>query len=289
MNNHQLPPKDDDFVAFLGRHLVVAIFNYETIETDGKVSSRHTHTVTGWLIEMFDRLFWVTAGHCLKEIDDPLREGHIRVTRCLLMDKFGWKAQHNNEVYYPYELGDAFYLWEPETGFDFAILPLRPFYRDQILKNGNEPINRSNWTHQSDLRFELYRMIGVPEDHVFRTPQSDGYDDVQLQPALMAVNRTTYENVISEDLRVPPKSEEWFFGRLDPGTGNQTVKGMSGGPIFGFRRNQNGQWTYHVAALQSWWDEKKRIIFGCSLPYFGEWLHARFTEFFQTHPDSEPD
>jgi hypothetical protein len=56
---------------------------------------------------------------------------------------------------------------------------------------------------------------------------------------------------------------------------------MSGGPIFGFRRNEDGRLSYHVVALQSWWDEDKRIVFGCSVPFFAE----RVYELMEWQPD----
>jgi hypothetical protein len=48
---------------------------------------------------------------------------------------------------------------------------------------------------------------------------------------------------------------------------------MSGGPIYGFRRDSEGRLLYHVVALQSWWDPKTRNVFGCPVPLFAESLH----------------
>ena len=50
---------------------------------------------------------------------------------------------------------------------------------------------------------------------------------------------------------------------------------MSGGPIYGFRRNDKGRLTYHVVALQSRWWDKRRIVFGCSVPLFAEEVYRQ--------------
>ncbi|MGA2030995.1 MAG: hypothetical protein ABSG68_01960 [Thermoguttaceae bacterium] len=60
-----------------------------------------------------------------------------------------------------------------------------------------------------------------------------------------------------DDLGEPPSDAEaaptdaWFIGQIPAECTIRVVKGMSGGPIYGFRRNDKGRLTYHVVALQS--------------------------------------
>jgi hypothetical protein len=69
-----------------------------------------------------------------------------------------------------------------------------------------------------------------------------------------------------------------FIGQLDPALDLKSVKGMSGGPIFGFCREP--QLRYWVVALQSSWNAEKRIVYGCSLPV----LASLMTEWVRKHP-----
>ena len=276
----------DDYkkvVGLMSQHLVTLVCYYDTIEKDGRVSSRNNKVFSGWLLELHGRLFWVTAGHCLSEINDHIEAGHIRVTAGAFMDYLGYRAEFIHTVPFTYAVDSGFHIWDPEIGMDFAIIPLADLYGELFAKNNNVPITRINWIHQHRLTFDFYRILGVPEDRVFETARPDGTTIISVQPTWIAVNRILFEDALRAPTKPLPKSKEWFFGRLDPGTGNQTVVGMSGGPIFGFRKSDAGDVLYHVVALQSWWDKDKRIVFGCSVPFFAEKVY----EAMQWHPGDD--
>jgi hypothetical protein len=59
----------------------------------------------------------------------------------------------------------------------------------------------------------------------------------------------------------------WFIGYVPPGQGVDNIKGMSGGPIFGFRI-RGDELHYRIAAIQSRWWANSRIILGCPVPIF---------------------
>lgn len=258
-------------VGFMSQHLVALTCNYESVEKDGSVTHRGTLVLSGWLLELRGRCFWVTAGHCLKEtLDDNIKAGHIRVVGGGFMDYLGYRAEHHHVYPFTYERGCGFYLMDFEHGLDFALIPIDELQRRAFEQNRNLPVERNNWIHQHTLSFDFYRMLGIPVDRVSETTTPDGNVNINVQPTLMAINKIDYEAAKDVPLL---KSDAWFFGEIDPGVSNQTVKGMSGGPIFGFRKRQDGSMLYHVVALQSWWDEKRRIIFGCSVPYFAEKLY----------------
>jgi hypothetical protein len=92
-----------------------------------------------------------------------------------------------------------------------------------------------------------------------------------------------------ENERTRRSAPEWFTAKIHPECEIQSIEGMSGGPIFGFRKNAQGQFLFHVVALQSRWDENQRIIFGCSLPYFAEWLHQEMKNTPLDDPDAIDD
>jgi hypothetical protein len=92
---------------------------------------------------------------------------------------------------------------------------------------------------------------------------------------MIALDRIEYEEIGEPPAGEQVPSECWFIGRLDPESQIRDIVGMSGGPIYGFRRNEEGKLLYHVVALQSRWWNTSRTIFGCSLPYFAEEVHRR--------------
>lgn len=97
-----------------------------------------------------------------------------------------------------------------------------------------------------------------------------------MQLTLVAINRI-YVDDVGEP---PPDMQEfpchsWFIGRLDPECKIADLAGMSGGPIYGFRRTDDNTLVYDVVALQSRWWLKSGTIFGCSLPAFAEEIHQQ--------------
>ena len=87
--------------------------------------------------------------------------------------------------------------------------------------------------------------------------------------ALLAVDPLT-----AADLgKIDDCSPNMFVGRVAPEAKIDTIKGMSGGPIYGFRYDSSGRLLYHAVALQSLWRERSRIVFGCPVPVFAERTH----------------
>jgi hypothetical protein len=144
-----------------------------------------------------------------------------------------------------------------------------------FLANKLVPISRLNWIHQPRLTFEFYRMLGIPKCEVYTKIDDKGRLDTQVRQVMLAIDRIGIEEVGEPPAGENPPSEDWFIGRLDPESQIRDIAGMSGGPIYGFRHDDNGKLVYHVVALQSRWWDKSSTIFGCSLPYFAEEVHRR--------------
>jgi hypothetical protein len=258
-----------DFLRFMSRHLVALTGQYQSFNTDGSDLHRGVFGFSGFVIEFFGRWFWVTAGHCLKEcLDDPIRAGHLKVWNVGFADHFGLGAKHHDILPLTYEPGCGHYIDDPEAALDFGLIRLDDLQKQGMENNGVIAVNRVNWMHQASLEFSHYKMLGFPSHLKREIRHADGHVDGYLDTAMIALERLSQDEVDS----VP--AGDWFVGQIPADVTIPSIKGMSGGPIYGFRQLEDGKWTYHVVALQSWWDEKKRIAYGCSLPYFAEALHS---------------
>jgi hypothetical protein len=272
-------------VAYMSRHFVALACDYESLNDDGSVFHRGTLVVSGFLIELYGRVFWGTAGHCLKdELDKRIDEGQIRVVGGGFMDYFGHEATHFHMVPFTYEAHCAWYVEEPEVGMDFALLLLNELDVAAFLKNKLIPVTRDNWVHQANLTFDFYRMLGIPKDEV---NPGKGHGDVLVRQAMVAINRVSSDEAGDPppDAEVP--SDAWFVGRIDSEAPIKNIKGMSGGPIYGFRKDAAGNLLYHVVALQSRWWDQSRTIFGCSVPAFAEAVYRQIDEFAQQCKEHE--
>lgn len=184
------------------------------------------------------------------------------------MDYLGYQAEHHHMYPFTYEPGCGMPLCRFDLGLDFALIPVDSLTRAGFAKNNNVPITRENWVHQPNLTFDFYRMLGIPEDCVFEPTPRNG--NVTVQPVMMAIEKISYE----EAKDIPHlKSDSWFFGSIHQEVTREVMKGMSGGPIYGFRRDAEGNLRYHVVALQSWWDKEQRVIFGCPILNFAETVY----------------
>jgi hypothetical protein len=263
MPEHDDPSSPDAFLKFMARHLVGLTGFYKSYDRDGKAFAEGAFALSGFVVEIAGIFFWVTAGHCLEELlDTPLREGSLRLFHTGFADYFGSKAQHFEPIPYTYEPGSAFYLQQPELGLDFGLLPLSSLTCRALIANGIKAVGRENWVHQHRIQFEHYKMLGFPAHRI---------EYSRMGPQLTAgIGAQMIQIDRLDPTEVPAERGEYFAGRIPDHVQIASIEGMSGGPIFGFRKNESGRWTYHIVALQSAWREQSRLIFGCSLPTFAE-------------------
>lgn len=252
--------EDDPLLKLIARHFVALAVEYESLNDDGSVFHQSHALLSGFVIDLDGEWFWVTAGHCFKtEIHRLLNEGEIRITDGGgFLDHFGMDAKHTIMLPYTYEEDAAFFVEDPEEGLDYAVIRLRPYYANAFAKNGVVAIDRQNWLHQYRLEFEHHCMVGIPAQHVEFKKSADG-QTVGIAPR---VYRLYVEKLNPSDIP-NSSSDEWFCGRVHCPPKVTDLKGTSGGPIFGFRKTDAGQWSYHVVALQSRWRPDSDIIFGC--------------------------
>ncbi len=92
-----------DFLAFMSRHLVVLVAQYETFDDEGRSFHHGVIVYSGFVLSLHNRWFWVTAGHCLrnkcaiaedeKGLDDLLAAGRIKLISTGFADYFGLEAE----------------------------------------------------------------------------------------------------------------------------------------------------------------------------------------------------
>lgn len=254
-------------VSFMARHFVAFSCLYESLNVDGSVFRSGTTIFSGFIIEFLDKWYWVTAGHCLQEeLDEHIQRSQIRVVGGSFIDYLGHDAQHFQTYPYTYSPGDGQYIYRPDLGLDFAIIPLDDLMRAAFLKNGIVPIQRENWIHQPNLSFEFYRMLGIPRGRVVSSPAPDGSESVLVGLALLAIDAASEQEIQS----IPDHRPNMFIGKIASEVKIDTIKGMSGGPIYGFRHDSRGRLLYHAVAVQSSWYPDSRLICGCPLTVFAE-------------------
>ena len=256
MTNKQLSGlESDEITRFFCRHLVGLCVTYQTKTSDDECQLNHSAVISGTLIFIEQSLMFLTAGHVLEKLDMLRSSDSAEVTSSCLIDTQG--SQSVSGVPIPFELGSArfFYIDNEKRALDFGVVSLSPYYGRLLAANGMVALTEKQWSQQDQLTFDYHAVLGFLKEFVSAYVSVDGHIDVS--PVLLGVRKL-------ED--VPNKSVNGqFIGQIGPDQ-PKSVKGMSGGPIFGFQLGPKKELRYWVVALQSSWNPQTRVIRGCSLP-----------------------
>lgn len=251
---------ENDFLAFFHRHVIPMVL----VLKKGEILA--PTVITTFVLSVREKWFLVTAGHCLKQIDDYKKEGYT-TNQCFLMDSMGTGATHFEPIIFTFEQSKPQYIFSdtPNDKMDYGIIPLSEYYRGLLKANNICPLSEEVWKFQPEEP-ELFALIGVPGEFV--------------QPGQKSVGVVTSLNFIDECERPEKLSETempMFYGKILLHKNQRSVKGMSGGPIFAFKQI-NGQYRYWLKALQSRWLEQSEIVMGCPTTFLGVALEKMIGE-----------
>lgn len=250
--------EDSKIVKYFSRHLVPISV---TFERDG---NKLVIFITSFVLSVRDQWILVTAGHWDDEIDRLLSEGY-KIIRSYLIDSLGSDAKHLEPIPLDFNPGRIIRLArEPE--FDYGVMPLSQYYRDLLENNGVKALDEEVWKKQP-ASCDFYKLLGIPSMLV--TPDEDtGYSSVGI--TLIDLERVEQRPDGFPDTDIP-----LFYGRIELGKGIMDIRGMSGGPIFGFQISDDEQLRYWLIALQSTWLPSSRYVKACPTKILGDYLEYR--------------
>lgn len=251
------------FLSYIMRHLGCLAVTYVALDRDGlPQGDERVATYSGFFIVVDGRWFFVTAGHVFDDPDEGLEvlrtKRRIQVLQASLLDYFGVDAVVPHPTIISYEEVPKIYVDRGKTlGLDFALLPLRDFYVAGVQSNNVKPFEERNWQLEGRADAIAYGILGFPNEETSAI-DTDTKVGVHIRPIFVRIEKCDPP----ED--APKTTYPLFVARLlSPQP--VTVKGMSGGPILGLRKEPNGTTGYWVAALQAHWKKSDRIIYGCPM------------------------
>lgn len=212
----------------------------------------------------FEGLWWLmTAGHVIKDITDNTAKG-VTYSTFRLQDKL---AGNNYPLGVPYDfdLREWIVIYADINGTDYAIAPLTELIASNLKAGGVEPIRENGWGTMPFDQYSDWLLVGMPDESYRR-------DGDRHSLALTAIPLEPTE--CPPGLLNPPVNKN--FGRLierpELDTASvESVVGMSGGPIFGVKRNDASQTAeYWAIGVQSGWLATHRVVAFCPLPAFLE-------------------
>ncbi len=240
----------------------------QPLSPDGSPKSEaHCFFCSGFVISIHRTWYLATAGHILDDIEAEVRGRKADFREFYLVDCFGLGVRSKQPIPFDYAGSYKFFRFAKSEGLDFGIIELKPCYRRLLRANGIVAISRKDWREQYRLQFNKYFILGLPNDCIERriTKQAQEYT-VHGKPVPSMVYVTEVKRPKKNWLRPYPR----FIGRVSAkhkvSVGN--IKGMSGGPIFGFSEQTPGR--HYIVALQSMWLPYEGVTFGCPVPVFAE-------------------
>ncbi|HJP83008.1 MAG TPA: hypothetical protein VJ835_05830, partial [Fimbriimonadaceae bacterium] len=200
--------------------------------------------------------YLATAGHVLKQIDQALDKG-VEPHSFWLSDH-GPKFQ--NPV--PFDYINAARTSLDEKGQDYGLILLNQLYVDNLRMNNVVPLTINEVAHEG--AFDAYCILGSPSCWNVATEYSTGIK-IETSPVMLAADRIDVPKELES--KNPRMAFRIASGAMnDSGESLQDIDGLSGGPVFGFKRTDDGRLKYWLVGVQSSWNSKNIALVCPALP-----------------------
>ncbi len=216
-------------------------------DTDGDagrwVKGARRFVLSGSIFDYRGLWFLATAGHVLSNLDKIVRSGG-QLTIALFD---GWSADKASPVPVPLHYDPAWAFSYDDNKIDFGIILLPENTRALLESNGVQPIGPQHHNHEpDDDRFERCAVLGIPSSSQSARPDGD------MIALGMAPTLVQLEHRFEIPEPVLKKGVPLWYGRFlredEPDFGG--MDGMSGGPVFGFRVQDDGGIWFQVIGIQ---------------------------------------
>jgi len=199
--------------------------------------------------------FLVTAGHCISTIEE-IQESGYEIENCQLVDSMRTGTVDQMPLPFVYDKSRTFRLSE-DLALDFGVIYLSNYYRALLEMNGIKPLSETVWKKQPES-VDFYKLLGVPSQ---LTKEVDS--QVVFSTTLHPVERLSEKPEGFRHTDIPQ-----FYGKVYLDDEVTSIEGMSGGPIFAFRRDSDGL-RYWLVAIQSRWLPESQSIAACPTDILG--------------------
>ena len=246
------------FADYFSRHIVCTYVEYMR---SGELCYE---MYTGFLLEYRGLWMWMTAGHVVEALEGLYDADDVDVRAA------GWFDGHPSSLLakIPSDLKNLTKARVDADGVDLGVVCPRDLELLALTSNPNtQAFTEHVWRGKSSARPEGYYLVGVPQE--LHNPTGSPLDlkkDAGVRNVQIAC--LPVERLEPEPEREPRdfwRHASAFYGRILPPTQTSTpdlesIRGMSGGPIFSIERTPEGRLLYRLFAIQSRWLPESRVL-----------------------------
>ena len=158
-------------------------------------------------------------------------------------------------------------ILDQDFAYDYGLYPLSNYFKKLLLTNNVKPLNEEVWKKQP-VNFEKFLLLGIPAEFV-------EYDenDIRLFPILLFVDVLSDKPDGFSNVSFPQ-----IYGKITLNDEIISIKGMSGGPIFGLRKNDNNELRYWFVGLLSRWLPESHFIAACPTKFIGQAIESYISD-----------
>ena len=253
-------------VRFFSQHIVPMLFLFE------KDDRRQQFIITSFVLSVSNHWFLLSAGHCFNQMKKELINAGWIIKKCYLIDFLGINANFNDPIPFTFDIEKAFFFPEindKDFAFDYGIYPLSIYFQKLLISNNIKPLNEEVWKKQPES-FEFFLLLGIPAELVRYE-----VNDIQLFASMFFVDVLPEKPNGFKDVSLPQ-----IYGKITLNSEIKSIKGMSGGPVFGLKKNDIGEFRYWLVSLLSRWLPESHLIATCPTKLIGEAIDSYLSQIY---------
>ncbi|GJM23584.1 MAG: hypothetical protein DHS20C15_34990 [Planctomycetota bacterium] len=277
IDSDQPPLIPEKFGLRFREHLISLEVTYETTEHPVP----RIAVISGFALAHHGFLFWVTANHCLAELQKLHRSKKAHVGQVRWCDRFSNAAAQAIPTSIPEVLKYAIGREGPDVG---VVVP-RQNVQDLVAANENVVPLTLNQQVRDGFEHVGYCLVGLPHEALGAEVGESGDNWVTSWNGKIACI-TSHLEIPHDSTELPsPGQPDYMYGRIHLKGLIHDISGMSGGPVFAIGQ-RGSDWQYRLVGVQSAWFKNHQITCVAKIGHV-EQMADRLCEHIQVGPQED--